>query len=256
MTVVVDTDRARWLRDQSRQVDGVRLFCFPPAGGGAAAFNGWSELLGPGIRVTAVQLPGREDRIREPAYGNLDALLDELVPVLADALDAPYALFGHSAGALIAYEAARRLVALGAPPPIHLFASAHGAPHAPCRGRYVSSLVKPAPPRTKVSLNGPQNGLLGVAEPEAPVRGLPSLTFRADFQLCETYEYVDGPPLPCRLTVLVGEDDDVPPLDLALWRDMNTGPFRIRLIDGDHHFAVMQHQQVAEVVRAGLTGEF
>lgn len=211
-------DNARWLQDGTRRDGGTRLFCLPPAGAGASSFEGWPELLGPAVDVTAVQLPGREDRVLEPAHRRLDGLLDELVPVLADALDGPYALFGHGMGALIAYEAARRLVAQGAPPPRHLFASALGAPHAAHRRRYVSRLSEP------------------------------------DFQLCATYEYVDGPPLPCRVTVLIGEDDDIPPLELALWRELSTGPFRIRIIDGDHGFVVMQARQVAEVIRAGLVG--
>jgi medium-chain acyl-[acyl-carrier-protein] hydrolase len=202
--------------------------------------------------VTAVQLPGREDRIREPAYDRLDGLLDELVPALAGALGGPYALFGHGMGALIAYEAARRLVALGAPPPLHLFASALGAPHAPYRGSYVSSLPDPEFKRAMVSMSGLRAGVAKEAAFLNPL--LPTL--RADHRLRETYEYADGAPLDCRLTVLTGADDDVPPMDLALWRELNTGPFRIRVIDGDRHYVVRQRQQVAEVVRAGLASGF
>lgn len=230
VTAAIDAEQARWLRDQTRQAGGTRLFCFPHAGAGASTFRGWPELIGPGVQVTAVQLPGREDRIQERAHDRLEELLDEMVPVLAGAVDGgPYALFGHSMGALVAYEAARRLVAQGAPPPVHVFASALAAPHAPHRTRHVSRL----------------------AEPEFR---LPTL--RADIHLCETYEHADGAPLPCRLTVLTGADDDIAPLDLALWRELNTGPFRMRVIDGDHHFVVTQRRQVAEVVRAGLAGEF
>jgi surfactin synthase thioesterase subunit len=198
--------------------------------------------------VTAVQLPGREDRIRDPAHGRLDGLLDELVPVLADALDGPYALFGHSMGALIAFEAARRLVERGAPPPLHLFASACGAPHAPYRSGYVSSLPEPEFQRAMLS----RSGFPEEPAPEAAALGLLLPTLRADYHLCETYEFVDGTPLACRLTVLAGAEDDVPPLDLALWGELHTGPFRLRVINGDRHFVVTERQQVAEVVRAGL----
>ncbi|WP_194917889.1 thioesterase II family protein [Catenulispora rubra] len=252
MTAATDAAQARWFRDQNGRAGGIRLFCLPPAGAGASTFRGWPEMLGPGVQVTAIQLPGREDRIREPAYDRLDGLLDELVPVLAGALDGPYALFGHSMGALIAYEAARRLVAQGAPPPVHLFASAHGAPHAPYRRSYVSSLPEPEFKRAMMSLNE----IPKAAIEEAAFLSLLLPTLRADFQLCETYRYADGEPLPCRLTALVGADDDVSPMDLALWRELNTGPFRIRVIDGDVTFLVKHRRQVAEVVRAGLAGEF
>jgi medium-chain acyl-[acyl-carrier-protein] hydrolase len=251
MTAPTDTEQVRWLRDQSRQVGGIRLFCLPPAGAGASIFRGWAELLGPGIRVTAVQLPGREDRIRDRAHDRLDGLLDELVPVLARALDGPYALFGHSMGALVAYEAARRLVAQGVPPPLHLFASAHGAPHAPYRGAPVSTLPEPEFKRAMVSQNGFP---IEVVQEPAFLSLLPTL--RADLHLTETYEYADGAPLDCRLTVLAGADDDVAPLDLALWRELNTGSFRMRVIDGDRQFVVTQRGQVADVIRAAIAGAF
>jgi surfactin synthase thioesterase subunit len=247
MTTAPDTEQARWLRDQSRQPGGVRLFCLPPAGAGASAFHGWSELLGPGVQVTAIQLPGREDRIQDRANDRLDSLLHELVPVLAGAVDGPYALFGHGLGALIAYEAARRLVERGAPPPLHLFVSALGAPHAPYRSDFVSGLPEPEFKRAMAALSGfPED----VAWDASLSPLLPTL--RADFQLRESYQYADGATLACRLTVLVAADDNIPPLDLALWGELNTGLFRIRVIDGDQRFGVDQRRQVAEVVRAGL----
>lgn len=248
MSATTAAAQVRWLRDLHRPTGRIRLFCVPPAGAGALIFRGWPELLGPGIQVTAVQLPGREDRIREPAHDRLDALLDELVPVLAGALDGPYALFGHSMGALVAYEAARRLVARGAPPPAHLFASALGAPHAPYRHRHVSALPEAEFNRAVVCLNGTPK----VAVNEAAFPRLLLPTLRADLRLCETYEYVDGDPLACRLTVLAGAEDDFLPMDLALWRELTTGPFRIRVVDGDRRFVVAQRRQVAEIVRAGL----
>jgi len=250
-----DAERARWLRDQNpptQLTGGIRLFCFAHAGAGASTFHGWPELVGPGVQVTAVQLPGHEDRIRERAHEDLEALLGELVPVLAGAVDGPYALFGHSMGALVAYEAARRLVVQGVPAPVHIFASALGAPHAPYRTRYVSTLPEKEFKRAMVTMSGlPKEA---VQEPAFLSLLLPTL--RADFRLCESYEHVDSAPLPCRLTVLTGADDDVAPLDLALWRELNTGRFRIRVIDGDHHFVVTHRRQVAEVVRAGLAGEY
>ena len=247
-----DAERARWLRDLNPAAGGIRVFCFAHAGAGASTFHGWPDLVGPGVRVTAVQLPGREDRIRERAHDRLEGLLEDLVPVLAGAVDEPYAFFGHSMGALVAFEAARRLLAQGLPAPVHLFASALGAPHAPYRTRYVSALPEPEFERAMATMSGlPREA---VREPAFLSLLLPTL--RADFRLCETYEYSDGAPLPCRVTVLTGDDDDVAPLDLALWRELSTGRFRIRVIDGDRHFVVEQRRQVAEVVRAGLAGEF
>src|SRR4051794_36920377 len=96
-----------------------RLFCLPHAGGGAAAFRRWADGMAAAVEVVAVQPPGRETRFREPPFTDWRSL----VVSLADALpaDRPFALFGHSLGALLAFELARELRRRGGPPPDHLF---------------------------------------------------------------------------------------------------------------------------------------
>src|SRR6266498_628486 len=89
----------------------VRLFCFAHAGGGAAFFRPWRLSMVPDIDVRAVTLPGRESRVHEPPYRRIEQLLDPLCAALEPHLDRPYALFGHSLGAVLAYEVARRFSA-------------------------------------------------------------------------------------------------------------------------------------------------
>src|SRR5205807_1716438 len=99
-----------WLPSLGKHPQGcLRLFCFPYAGGGASLFRSWSERLPPEIEVCPVQLPGRETRISEQPFSQLGALLDPLMHILLPHLDRPYALFGHSMGALISFELARML---------------------------------------------------------------------------------------------------------------------------------------------------
>src|SRR5450631_3469513 len=115
------------LRTRSR--GRLRLFCFPYAGGGASLFHAWSEHLPPEIEVCPIQLPGREARLSEQAFSQVDTLLAALVPILLPYLDKPYAFFGHSMGALISFELARMLQrdAL-ARPPLRLIVSGRRAP--------------------------------------------------------------------------------------------------------------------------------
>src|SRR5215213_9001369 len=108
----------------------VRLFCFPYAGGGASVFRGWAEGLPEAVEVCPVQLPGRETRFLEPAYTRLPALVEALAESLTPHLDRPFVFFGHSLGALVAFELARRLRRDGGPGPDRLFASGCGAPQA------------------------------------------------------------------------------------------------------------------------------
>src|SRR6185369_12954179 len=101
----------------------LRLLCLPHAGAGAATFKAWGTTLDPRIRVCPVQPPGREKRRREPPFTNVRPLVRELAAAIAAVVTGPYALFGHSTGALCAFETVRELRATGGPPPVHLFVS-------------------------------------------------------------------------------------------------------------------------------------
>ena len=111
----------------------LNLICFPYAGGGAQLFNSWHGAFNEpgGIQVCAVQYPGRGSRVREPAFTNCDALVDALVPHLLGFLNKPFAMFGHSMGAIIAFEVARRLRDEHRLQPVRLFVSGRRAPQIP-----------------------------------------------------------------------------------------------------------------------------
>src|SRR5262245_25838037 len=113
---------------QPRLRPGVRLFCFPHAGGGASLFRGWADGLPDAVEVCPVQLPGRETRFREPPFLCLEPLIEALATALRPHLDRPFAFFGHSLGALVAFELARRLGRAEGPQPVHLFVSGCAAP--------------------------------------------------------------------------------------------------------------------------------
>src|SRR5436305_4022919 len=109
----------------------LRLFCFPYAGGGAMIYRNWADYLPASIEVCPIQLPGRGNRLKEPAYTNLRNLVDELANSLAPYLEKPFAFFGHSMGAKIVFELARELKRRHGLEPVHLFASGCRAPHIP-----------------------------------------------------------------------------------------------------------------------------
>jgi medium-chain acyl-[acyl-carrier-protein] hydrolase len=243
----IDATTATWLRESRAAAGRSRLVCFPHAGAGAAAYHGWAELLAPEVRVSVVQLPGREDRIREPRYDSVGPLLDDLLPVLA-ALDEPFAFFGHSMGALVAYEATRRLRDLALPQPTHLFVSGRQAPHVPDRDAHIARLPSEEFLRAVQTLNGFPAEVLADRE----LARLVEPTLRADFALCEGYRFTPGEPLDRPISAFGGTGDDVGRDDLDRWRSLTRCRFELRMLPGDHFFVAAQRHRVTAAILADL----
>ena len=212
----------------------MRLFCLPPAGSGASPFRAWARALPDGIELCPIQLPGREERLTERPYDRLAPLVDALAGALRDHLDRPFALFGHSMGALLAFELARALRRDGAGLPLlHLFVSGYRAPHLPDPDPPLHPLPGPAFWDEVRRLNGTPTVVLDNAE----LRRLVEPTLRADFAVHETYAHEPGEPLACPISVFGGLDDqEVSRGQLEEWRRHARGPFILRMLPGDHFF--------------------
>lgn len=210
----------------------LRLFCFPYAGSGASVYRSWPAALAPEIEVVPVQLPGREERMLQAPYSRLTPLIGWLAEQLGPRLDVPYALFGHSMGALISFELARHLRAHGRGP-LHLFVSGRRAPQLPVSDRTISHLPAAAFAQALQQLGGTPDEVLANAE----LMQLLLPTMRADFTLCETYLYQPGEPLDCSISAFGGEQDpSVSRAALAAWRTQTGAEFRLRMLQGDHFF--------------------
>jgi medium-chain acyl-[acyl-carrier-protein] hydrolase len=212
----------------------LRLFCIPYAGGGVAAYHSWPNHLPSDVEVCAIQLPGRDSRLREKPFIDLLALVDALAEGLSPWLASPYALFGHSMGALIAYGLVRHIRRQGGNPPVRLFVSGRRAPHVPGRQSPCHHLPDPEFVETLVQrYNGIPKAVL--AEPELMDLFLPIL--RADFTLMETYSHVPEEPLQQAITVFGGIDDQsVNRADLDAWKDVTRGETDLHILQGDHFF--------------------
>ncbi|MBD2256625.1 thioesterase II family protein [Pseudanabaena sp. FACHB-2040] len=211
----------------------LRLFCFPYAGGGASVFRAWASQLPPNIEVCAIQLPGREDRIKEPLFTELRPLVQTLAPVLRPYCDIPFAFFGHSMGALISFELARYFRTLQQPAPVHLFVSGRSAPHLPDKNPFRHTLPDQAFLQALRDLNGMSLAVLN--NPELLQMVLPIL--RADFSICETYTHQVEPPLDCSISALSGEDDLEATCDrMQSWNLQTTSTFSLTMLPGGHFF--------------------
>ncbi len=212
----------------------MRLFCLPHAGSGSAVFYRWKRLLPDWLDVCPIFLPGREIRLAERAFERADELLDALVPAVEDYVDRPFAIFGHSMGALLAFELAHRLRARGAGEPQWLFCSGRIAPQSPSPHRGLSALPEP---ELLVELGARYGGLPKTLldDPEMLELFLPIL--RADLAVVESHRYREEPKLACAITVYAGRSDhSVSAEGLAGWQNQTSGPFASMRFEGDHFY--------------------
>jgi medium-chain acyl-[acyl-carrier-protein] hydrolase len=211
----------------------LRLFCFPYAGAGALSFRQWSSGLPLECEVNAIRLAGRETRLLESPITDLPALVSTLTGVLYPyRLDRPFAFFGHSLGALVAFELARNLKHKYEISPIHLFASGRIAPHLEDPRPAIHSLPRREFLDKLRELNGTPDEVLDAPE-MAPVLN----SLRADFALNETYRYQQGAPLDVPISAFGGIDDTkVSKEELTGWQMHTSKRFKLRMFPGDHFF--------------------
>jgi surfactin synthase thioesterase subunit len=210
----------------------LRLFCFPFAGGGVSAFNGWRKDLPEDIDLRPVMLPGREYRLQEQAIDNLPRLVDAIVPAMTPLLDRPFVLLGYSMGARVATEVARRLQQMGRPTPVGLVVGAAQAPRArSCLN--TDQMTDEQLLKLVLSYDGIPKEYL--ADRSLMQMVLPIL--RADFSIIETPGSAEAPRLNCPVAVWGGTQDSHVPVDtLRHWRDETTGECQTRLFPGGHFF--------------------
>jgi surfactin synthase thioesterase subunit len=240
-----------WLPRRGLRADSaLRLFCLPHAGGGSAAFHRWSVEFSGDIDVVPLLPPGRERRIAEVAFSNLFNLVGALADALQPHLTQPYALFGHSMGALTAFELCRELRRRELPAPRRLFVAAFRAPQLPPKSYALHAL----PDGELVAAL--QERFQGIPPEIAQNEDLLSLflpPLRADLTAIETYQYVPEAPLDCLITALGGVNDaQVSVADLAAWRLQTNAEFSQKMLPGGHFFVTQDSANVARIVRGQL----
>ncbi len=225
----------------------IHLVCLPYAGAGASVYRSWIGAVD-GVEVCPLQLPGREARIREPSWRDMNAAAESVASVLRTDIPGPFAILGASMGALLGYEVARRMKGKG---PVALFAAAASAPH---RRRVTEPLHRLGDADFREALrrlNGTPDAVLEHAE----LMELLLPTLRADFELCEMYRPQDVDPLEIPIVALGGFDDaSVPPDELAAWGELTSAAFDVRRFTGDHFFLEAVSREVQDCVREAVTG--
>ena len=244
------TDRDRWFFCKApRPMATKRLFCFPFGGGGASVFNGWAEAIGDDVEVLALQLPGRERRYSEAREIDIERLVCDIAAALAAYQDRPYAMFGYSLGALLAFEVCRELRRNGLLLPDSLLLAAMGAaqlppPHPPISSLPDSEFIEKVEfyfqPRNEAWQN-----------PELREFLLPIL--KADIALYEGYRYRDEKPLSCPIEVFAGDSDRATSIESTRqWSQQTTASSTHHILPGGHFFIENALPELQRLVAAAL----
>ncbi|MFI9219501.1 thioesterase II family protein [Streptomyces werraensis] len=248
MTAPAPAGHDLWIRQfRPARPRAPRLLCLPHAGGSAGFFLPLSYALAPDVNVLAVQYPGRQDRRGEPAARSVAQLADSLVRLLDPGDSTALALFGHSMGAVVAFELARRLEAGGHPVSL-LVASARRGPFLPPGPSFhhlgdAAILAEVERLGRADSLPPEHPGLLKLALP----------AMRADFEAVETYRAAPAPPLRCPVLSVTGADDPrVSPADAGAWSAVTTAPASLSVHPGGHFYLLARVAEVAAELRHAL----
>ncbi len=211
----------------------LRLFCFPYAGGASTAYREWPHAVLHDVEVVLVELPGRGRKIREPLHTRMEPLIQELAEVIEPQLTQPFAFFGHSMGALIAFELTHYVHQRWGYMPQKLYLSGREAPHVPDPREAFHLLPDHELINKLKTLNGTPREVLENKE----LMELMLPIIRADFAVCENYQYTPREPLPCPITVFGGKHDNNVPIEgLQEWQRHTSSHFQLHVLPGDHFF--------------------
>ena len=248
MTTARKTRPPRWFLRDPGDTAQARLFCLPYSGCGASMYRQWPKTIG-GLEIIPVQPPGRENRLREPAFETYEELAAAVIEVLEPHLDRPFGFFGHCGSALSSYEVAVQLAARGGPLPTCVFASSQVAPHEGPYGSYITMDDDELREEVRRLIR-----VMGGAEPREDLVSLSLRVMRADVNANKSYRMATPVRLPCRISAIGWADDtNVPARLMPGWRDCGQTVFR--LLPGSHFDFLSAPQALREVLLAdmGLT---
>ncbi|WP_169314026.1 thioesterase II family protein [Streptomyces piniterrae] len=248
-SATVGAPSSPWIRNHgARTTPRTRLVCFAHSGGGASFFRDWAPGLPDDCELWAIQYPGREDRLHEPFLPDMGALATAITGQLVRHQDLPMVLFGHSMGASVAYEVARRM-AFRAPGTVrHLIVSGRMAPHRQPvipEGEMTHLRSDQEIVDRLTALGGSRSDVLD--DPDLRAFVLPAV--RNDYRLIESYHARPGPLLPIDITALTGDaDDGVRPEDVRAWEQSGSGDFAFRSFPGGHFYLIPRRTDVTEEI--------
>ncbi|MEU5852884.1 thioesterase II family protein [Saccharopolyspora shandongensis] len=235
----------RWFLRPPGSEAAARLFCLPYSGCGASMYRHWPAMV-EGLEICPIQLPGRENRLRERPHETYQELAAEVIDAIGPHLDRPFGFFGHCGSALSSYEIAVQLARSGGPVPTCVFVSSQVAPQEGPFGSYLEM--------DDVELAEEVRRLireLGGVEPREDLVRLSLRVMRADVDANAKYRMAEAVRLPCRVSAIGWKDDvNIRPDQMTGWRDCGRTVFR--LLGGSHFTFLQAPADLREVLLADM----
>ncbi len=231
----------------------INLYCLPYAGGSAAIYSSWKNLLMPNVVLKPIELSGRGKRFDESLYDSIDEAVDDVLSIIRDEISkTPYALFGHSMGGIMVYELAKRIQQEKLPLPLQIFISGKSAPNIPKERKVFSQMPIDEFRKEVLNLGGTPKEFF--EHPELLELFLPIL--KNDFRLVETYRFIEkNEVLETNLIILLGKDDDLTKQEGDGWTMLTNRECYIQYFDGGHFFLNEKTEEVVTIINKNLNNK-
>ncbi len=232
----------------------VKLFFFPYAGGSATMiYKKWEKYLSPEIEIIPVELAGRGKRIKDSLYRNFNEAIDDIFQQVVDSIDNQnYAFFGHSMGALIAYEIGQRIIKKNLKMPEHLFFSGKEAPHI-SKKNLIHHLPEEQFKQEIINLAGIPDEV--ISNKDLMNYFMPII--KADYTLFELYQYDENNvAFDTDISILWGKEDEGNMLSVVDWERYSTTQCNFFLFNGGHFFLNEETENICKVINKALVNDF
>ena len=228
--------------------DAVTLFCIPFAGGNAYSYRPLEQRTHPSIKVVPLEFPGRGRRSQESRLNSMPEIAQDLVACMRPLLDRPFALFGHSMGALASYLVTCQLVKEQLPLPLHLFLSGKGPPHRISREAQWHTLPLEDFRLKLAELGGCPAAVLDDQELMAYFAPI----IRDDMRAIAGYQYRATSPLDVPITVMIGSDESTTRAEASEWTDMTRCGCKVLQYEGGHFFLFDHIDDISALLNSTL----
>lgn len=225
----------------------INLFCLPFAGASKSSYKVFEKYVGDHVSIVPIEIPGRGYRFKEKLLFDIESLVEDIYSQIKDKLTSPYAFYGHSMGAILAYLLTRKIIKENQPQPYYLFCSGRGGPSIGCKNIYYL-LPKEEFKELMIELGGLPNEIL---EDEALMNFYESI-IKADFQAMDTYVYKQEAPLNIPIDVMIGDNDKATYEEALTWQKESTMNVEVKVFPGRHFFIFDHKAEIMSLISSAL----